>query len=213
MAGLMSHVLCICIYSQHTISWQTEDTRSHIASLNSAVMQIEAKRLWKLNEALSLGILSPLASLYAPVAPPSGPRALPHLQWQPDRVFHSSALCASALDSITLPYRLHSPSPTSPLGSAIGKATWTGIHIPHTCWPQLCAQAHGICVFPTRNKCISSLCELSSMTQNRRSQADVCIVGQQCHARLQTLTSHGFFMSRQLMTHYLWLQEKPVCMT
>ena len=85
-------------------------------------MQTEAKRLWKLNEALSLGILSPLASLYTPVAPPSTAPALKNLHWQPDRVFHTSALCAATLDSITLPYRLQSPSPTSPLGPATGTA-------------------------------------------------------------------------------------------
>ncbi|KAL3159412.1 hypothetical protein ABBQ38_009842 [Trebouxia sp. C0009 RCD-2024] len=84
--------------------------------------QTDAKRLWKLNEALSLALLSPVASLYAPVAPPSGPRALPHLAWRPDRAFHTGALCASALDSVTLPYRLHRPCPTSPLGAATGEA-------------------------------------------------------------------------------------------
>lgn len=83
-------------------------------------LQIEAKRLWKLNEALSLGILSPVASLYTPLAPPSGARGLPHLHWQPDRAFHTGALCAAALDSVTLPYRLHRPAPTCPLGAATG---------------------------------------------------------------------------------------------
>ncbi len=83
-------------------------------------IQTEAKRLWKLNEALSLGVMSPLATLYAPMAPPSGARGLPHLHWHQDRAFHTSALCGAALDSITLPYRLHSPCPTSPLGMATG---------------------------------------------------------------------------------------------
>ena len=83
-------------------------------------IQTEAKRLWKLNEALSLGVLSPLATLYAPMAPPSGAGGLPHLHWHQDRAFHTSALCSAALDSITLPYRLHSPCPTSPLGMATG---------------------------------------------------------------------------------------------
>ena len=86
-------------------------------------MQTEARRQWKLNEALSLALLSPMASLYAPVAPPSGPQSLPHLAWRPDRSFHTSALCASALDSITLPYRLHRPAPTSPLGCPTGTHT------------------------------------------------------------------------------------------
>ena len=85
-------------------------------------MQTEAKRLWKLNEALSLGLLSPLATMYAPLAPPPS-RVLPHLQWQPQRPFHTSALCASVLDSVTLPYRLHQQSPTSPLGAATGACT------------------------------------------------------------------------------------------
>lgn len=85
--------------------------------------ETEAKRLWKLNEALSLGVLSPLATLYGPMAPPSGARGLPHLHWQQDRAFHTSALCGAALDSITLPYRLHSPCPTSPLGMATGAAS------------------------------------------------------------------------------------------
>lgn len=88
--------------------------------MNPSCMQTEAKRLWKLNEALSLALLSPTASLYVPVAPPSGPQALPHLAWRPDRAFHTGALCAAALDSMTLPYRLHRPSPTSPLGLATG---------------------------------------------------------------------------------------------
>ena len=85
------------------------------------LLQIEAKRLWKLNEALSLGILAPLGALYAPLAPPHTLRALPHLQWQPQRPFHTSALCASVLDSITLPYRLDQQSPNSPLGAARGE--------------------------------------------------------------------------------------------
>lgn len=88
--------------------------------MNLSCVQTEAKRLWKLNEALSLALLSPTASLYVPVAPPSGPQALPHLAWRPDRAFHTSALCAAALDSMTLPYRLHRPSPTSSLGLATG---------------------------------------------------------------------------------------------
>ena len=93
-------------------------------------MQTDAKRLWKLNEALSLGVLSPAAALYAPLAPPAGSRGLPHLHWQPDRAFHTSALCATALDGITLPYRLHSPSPTSPLGMATG-APLTNLMLVH----------------------------------------------------------------------------------
>ena len=107
-------------------------------------MQAEAKRQWKLNEALSLALLSPVASLYAPVAPPSGPQGLPHLAWRPDRAFHTSALCASALDSITLPYRLHRPSPSSPLGCATGTQT-SGLPPPcllpaalHACFPPPC---------------------------------------------------------------------------
>ena len=83
-----------------------------------AGLQTDAKRLWKLNEALSLGILAPQATLYTTVAPPI--QQLPHLRWQPDRAFHTSALCAAVLDSVTLPYRLHTPSPTSPLGPATG---------------------------------------------------------------------------------------------
>lgn len=92
---------------------------SHVC-IHIVCIQTEAKRLWKLNEALSLGVLSPLATLYAPMAPPSGAQGLPHLHWHQDRAFHTSALCGAALDSITLPYRLHSPCPTSPLGMATG---------------------------------------------------------------------------------------------
>lgn len=82
--------------------------------------------------------------MYAPVAPPSGPQGLPHLAWRPDRAFHTSALCASALDSITLPYRLHRASPSSPLGCATGTQT-SGLPPPcllpaalHACFPPLC---------------------------------------------------------------------------
>lgn len=88
------------------------------SSVCLVTLQLEAKRLWKLNEALSLGILAPLGALYAPLAPP---HTLPHLQWQSQRPFHTSALCASVLDSITLPYRLYQQSPNSPLGTARGE--------------------------------------------------------------------------------------------
>ena len=100
---------------------------SHVC-IHIVRIQTEAKRLWKLNEALSLGVLSPLATLYAPMAPPSGAQGLPHLHWHQDRAFHTSALCSAALDSITLPYRLHSPCPTSPLGMATGLQSIADLH-------------------------------------------------------------------------------------
>ena len=60
---------------------------------------------WQLNEALSLAFLSSEASLYTPVAPPAHASQLPGLHWDPGQQFHTSAICAAALDNATYPFR------------------------------------------------------------------------------------------------------------
>lgn len=72
-----------------------------------------------LNEGLSLSHLAPLCSTFVPLAPPlQAPGVLPLLRWQPGNAFHASALCAAALDTATLPYRL--------LASGLSPAAATG---------------------------------------------------------------------------------------
>lgn len=65
----------------------------------------EARRQ-RLNEGLSLALLAQQCSTYTVVAPPPAAAALPALRWQPSNVYHASGLCAAALDTATLPYRL-----------------------------------------------------------------------------------------------------------
>ena len=60
----------------------------------------------RLNEGLSLALLAAQCSTYTVVAPPAAPAALPLLRWQPGNAYHASGLCAAALDTATLPYRL-----------------------------------------------------------------------------------------------------------
>ncbi|KAK9811921.1 hypothetical protein WJX72_012443 [[Myrmecia] bisecta] len=83
--------------------------------------QTNGRRRWQLNLALSLALLSEVSSVYAPIAPPANPQSLPHLHWNPHSKFHASALCASILDTLTLPYRLASNPPRSPLGYPTGR--------------------------------------------------------------------------------------------
>lgn len=59
-----------------------------------------------LNEGLSLTQLAPRCSTYSVLAPAAATAALPLLRWQPGNAYHASALCAAALDTATLPYRL-----------------------------------------------------------------------------------------------------------
>ena len=59
-----------------------------------------------LNEGLSLAQLAQRCSTYTVVAPPAAPAALPLLRWQAGNAYHESALCAAALDTATMPYRL-----------------------------------------------------------------------------------------------------------
>ena len=69
---------------------------------------------WQLNEALSLAFLASEVSLYTPLAPPANHSQLPGLQWDPERLFHTSAICAAALDNVTYPFRCtHTPSTPS----------------------------------------------------------------------------------------------------
>lgn len=63
-------------------------------------------RRQRLNEGLSLSLLTQQCSTYVPVAPPAAPGTLPLLRWQRGNAYHASALCAAALDTATLPYRL-----------------------------------------------------------------------------------------------------------
>ncbi|PRW59896.1 tubulin nucleotide-binding domain [Chlorella sorokiniana] len=65
----------------------------------------EARRQ-RLNEGLSLALLAQQCSTYTVVAPPAAAAALPALRWQPGNAYHTSGLCAAALDTATLPYRL-----------------------------------------------------------------------------------------------------------
>lgn len=65
----------------------------------------EARRR-RLNEGLSLALLAQQCSTYCVVAPPAAASALPALRWQPGSLYHASGLCAAALDTATLPYRL-----------------------------------------------------------------------------------------------------------
>ena len=60
---------------------------------------------WDLNEALSLAFLSQEASLHIPMAAPVDVKSLPGLQWDAAQPFHSSALCAAAIDTATFPLR------------------------------------------------------------------------------------------------------------
>lgn len=78
-------------------------------------LELAALRRRRLGEALSLARLSQHASVATVVAPPATPTALPLLRWLPERPFHTSALCAAALDTATLPYRL-APGDGSPVG-------------------------------------------------------------------------------------------------
>lgn len=72
-----------------------------------------------LNEGLSLSLLAPLCSTFTPLAlPVQAPGVLPLLRWQQGSAFHASALCAAALDTATLPYRL--------LASGLSPAAATG---------------------------------------------------------------------------------------
>lgn len=80
----------------------------------------EARRQ-RLNEGLSLSLLSQQCTTYTVVAPPAAPSALPALRWQPGNAYHASGLCAAALDTATLPYRLAARD--GPAG-AIGAVLW-----------------------------------------------------------------------------------------
>lgn len=41
-------------------------------------------------------------------------------RWRPDSPFHASALCASVIDTVTLPYRLAQNPQPGPLGVPVG---------------------------------------------------------------------------------------------
>ncbi|BDA46653.1 Protein misato homolog 1 [Coccomyxa sp. Obi] len=79
--------------------------------------QASASRQRRLSEAVSMARLSEVSSVYVPLAPPV---SLPCVRWQPGNVFHASALCATVVDTATLPYRLARTPPHGPLGVPIG---------------------------------------------------------------------------------------------
>ncbi|KAL4458321.1 hypothetical protein ABPG75_013186 [Micractinium tetrahymenae] len=82
------------------------------------------QRRRRLNEGLSLSLLAPLCSMFVPLAPPApAPGVLPLLRWQPGNAFHASALCAAALDTATLPYRLLA-SGLSPVAATGRSSMW-----------------------------------------------------------------------------------------
>jgi hypothetical protein len=91
--------------------------RPHAASPAADGNPAELRR-WRLNEGLSLALLAPLCSTYTVVAPPAAHAALPLLRWQPGNLYHASAICAAALDTATLPYRLAATgeNPNSAIG-------------------------------------------------------------------------------------------------
>lgn len=77
----------------------------------------------QLNRCLSLAALQEDVGLYVPVSsPPAGPAPGAPLKWQHGNIFHASAVCAAALDTATLPYRLFSRPPAPQVPSAIGAA-------------------------------------------------------------------------------------------
>ncbi|KAK9918811.1 hypothetical protein WJX75_007119 [Coccomyxa subellipsoidea] len=78
---------------------------------------VSALRQRRLSEAASMARLSEISSLYIPVAPPAH---LPCLSRRPGNVFHASALCASVVDTATLPFRLLQNPRPGPLGVPIG---------------------------------------------------------------------------------------------
>lgn len=73
------------------------------AGAEAAPAELRRRRL---NQGLSLSQLAPRCSTFTVVSPPAAPAALPLLRWQPGSAYHASALCAAALDTATLPYRL-----------------------------------------------------------------------------------------------------------
>jgi len=72
--------------------------------------QGEAERARRLSECLSLAEICPLATLYCPL---TAPATLPHAIWPAGSGYHSSALCATFLESATLPTRLLGSQPGS----------------------------------------------------------------------------------------------------
>eukprot|EP00873_Tetraselmis_striata_P018141 jgi/Tetstr1/438405/TSEL_026971.t1 len=64
-------------------------------------------RCWPaLNRALSTAALSESVSLYIPLECPPPAVSAPLLHWDRHQAFHTSALCAAAMDTATLPFRL-----------------------------------------------------------------------------------------------------------
>lgn len=62
---------------------------------------------------LSTASLTDFSDLFVCVSAPQNPVALSALRWQPGNLFQETALCAAALDSATLSYRLHTEGPAS----------------------------------------------------------------------------------------------------
>lgn len=96
---------------------------SHVGSHQEATVHAQTRQR-RLCEGLSLATLSQQCDLFVPVAPPCGGGAagLPLMHWQQGNWYHESALCAAAIDSATLPYRLsRHPGGSGPLGE---KTAW-----------------------------------------------------------------------------------------
>ena len=87
------------------------------ANLSKCVWQGVAQALWQFNEALSMACLSSETSLYTPLAAPAHPTSQLGLDWNPEERFHTSALCAAALDNMTFPLRACSPQTTVSAGA------------------------------------------------------------------------------------------------
>lgn len=76
------------------------------SGLESAALDPNALRRRRLGGALSYAWLTQQCSSYTLVAPPAEASALPLLAWRPGLLYHTSAICAAALDTATVPYRL-----------------------------------------------------------------------------------------------------------
>lgn len=76
-----------------------------------------------LHDAVSFSKLSSFCNLMVPIGLPSLSRSYlsPLLSIQDEKPFHSSAICAAAIHSVTLPFRLQNVGPASNLAHSSGK--------------------------------------------------------------------------------------------
>ncbi|KAL5206520.1 hypothetical protein ABZP36_034729 [Zizania latifolia] len=75
-----------------------------------------------LHDAVSFSKLSSFCNLMVPIGPPSLSRSYmsPFLHIQDEKPFHSSAICAAAIHSVTVPFRLQRMGPSSDLAHSSG---------------------------------------------------------------------------------------------